>query len=272
MIISDTSALVLHWTSKDIWKSKNALEYFAKLDISASNGLIKQFDETENYMHTQAVSNRKFFVRKRAVEFLENCRQNNTDGQVIILAAGIAPLSVEIASLFPESNVFDIDKYLMGDKEKFLDGLCPNIKFIETDITDIIGLEEKLMENGWDTNNQTLVILEGIIYYISEIELCHLIMLFDLHDSEFTGDFGLKPEDVNEKNRIYGTAVFRKIQESVGIAPVSLYDPEYFMQLLQECGLSSPQRFTMGDVQYQRTGERKPFEGAEPGWISMFQC
>jgi hypothetical protein len=28
MIVSDTSALVLNWTSKDIWKSKNARNYF----------------------------------------------------------------------------------------------------------------------------------------------------------------------------------------------------------------------------------------------------
>jgi len=121
MIISDTSALVLNWSAPDIWKSQNARDYFNRLNLSAADNLLKLFDEKENFMHTQAVSNRKFFVRKCAVEFLEK----NKDGQVVILAAGIAPLSVDLASLFPESTIFDIDKYLMRDKENFLTASAP---------------------------------------------------------------------------------------------------------------------------------------------------
>src|SRR6478609_5861684 len=105
MIISDTSALVLNWTSKDVWQSKNARDFFNNLDLSAADILYKKFDRHLDFVQSQSLTNRKFFIRKCAVEFLEQCKTENKTGQVIILAAGIDPLSVEIASLYPHSKV-----------------------------------------------------------------------------------------------------------------------------------------------------------------------
>jgi O-methyltransferase involved in polyketide biosynthesis len=269
MIISDTSALVLNWTSKDIWKSKNAQNYFAGLDLNAADILLQKFNRQENYMHTQMVSNRKFFIRKSSIEFLEECRRNGRTGQVIILAAGIAPLSVEIASLYKESKVFDVDKYLMKDKERYLDNVCPNINFIECDITDIKLLKEKLLEKGWNIKEPGLLIMEGIIYYLTEDDLKNLFTFFSGNNFKLACDFGLKPECVNEKNRIYGVEVFRKIQESVGLEFVSFDRPDYYMSLVTQCGFENATRFTMDDIQKERTGEKSPFDYDEPGWIAV---
>src|SRR5438034_148339 len=137
MILSDTSALVLNWTSKDVWQSKNARDYFNNLDLSAADVLYKGFDKQLDFVQSQSLTNRKFFVRKCVVEFLEQCKIKNVFGQVVILAAGIDALSVEIASLYPYSKVFDVDKYSMKEKEECLNGTCSNIKFLECDITNI---------------------------------------------------------------------------------------------------------------------------------------
>jgi hypothetical protein len=40
MLISATSALVLNWTANEIWKSRNAWEYFESLDLSEGNTLL----------------------------------------------------------------------------------------------------------------------------------------------------------------------------------------------------------------------------------------
>lgn len=272
MIISDTSALVLNWTSKDIWKSKNTREYLAGLDLSAADRLLQMFDSQENFMHTQSVSNRKFFVRKCAVEFLEQCRIGHVTGQVIILAAGIAPLSVEIASLHHDSIVFDVDKYLMNDKKRYLDNVCTNINFIECDVSNIELLEEKLVEKGWNKKQPGLVIMEGIIYYLSENDLRNVLSFFAGNNFSLACDFALKPECVNKKNRIYGVEVFRKIQESIGLEFVNFYEPGYYMSLVKECGFENPVRFTMGDIQTERTGETTPFDYDEPGWIAVVKA
>ena len=71
MIIADTSALVLNWTSKEIWKSKNARDYFDGLDLSAADTLYKMFDKKLGFIQCHLLSNRKFFVRKCVIQFLE---------------------------------------------------------------------------------------------------------------------------------------------------------------------------------------------------------
>jgi O-methyltransferase involved in polyketide biosynthesis len=271
MLISATSALVLNWTSKEIWKSRNAQEYFEALDLREGKTLFNMFDELESYMHTQTVTNRKYFVKKHTIEFLNICNRENKKGQVIILAAGIAPLSIEIASLVPESIVFDIDKYSMLEKEKHLNNICSNIKFIECDITDIELLKRKLIENGWNPENPSILIMEGITYYLLESDLKFVLSYFAKNNALLVADFVLKPECINIKNRVFGVEVFRKIKESVGLEFVNFYDPSYFMALIRECGFENAKRFNMDTIQLERTGQKDPFDFDEPGWISMIK-
>jgi len=126
MKISATSALVLNWTDPHIWKTGKARNYFNELDLSEGDELFEQFSERENYMHLQSVSNRKYFIRKKCVEFLslyQKCVEFLSlypQGQILFFAAGISPMSVEVAELFPESLIFDIDKYLMNEKKSFI--------------------------------------------------------------------------------------------------------------------------------------------------------
>jgi O-methyltransferase involved in polyketide biosynthesis len=271
MLISATSALVLNWTSKEIWKSKNAQDYFDGLDLSEGEALYKEFDVVENHMLTQAITNRKYFVRKHAMAFLDNSRNERMNGQLIILAAGISPLSVEIASFFPETTVFDVDKYSMNEKQQYLNNICANIQFIECDITDMALLKDGLIQHGWIPAHPTLVVLEGIVYYLSETDLRNVLTFFASYKTHLIGDFVLKPEYVYEKNRVYGVEVFRKIKESVGLDFVNFYAPDQFMAMLKECGFAQAKRFMMDEIQFERTGKKAPFDFSESGWVSLFK-
>lgn len=269
MIISDTSALVLNWTSKNIWKSKHAQDYFDSLDLSAADPLFKRFDKKENFLQTQLLNNRKFFVRKCTVEFLEKCKSENVTGQVIILAAGIDPLSVEVASLYPNSIIFDVDKYAMNEKEKYLNNVCPNIRFIECDIINIELLKETLTAKGWNTDMPCILIMEGITYYLHENDLRNVLTFFAGAVTDFVCDFGLKPEFVNEQNRVHGVEIRRKIIESVGLEFMNCYDPHYYMSVLKQCGFKNSQRVTMKHIQTERTGESAPFDSDESAWVAL---
>jgi len=269
MLISATSALVLNWTLKDVWQSTNALNYLNGLDLREGEDLYCQFDVLENHMLTQAVTNRKYFVRRHAVEFLAQCQTNHQQAQVIILAAGISPLSVELASLFPSCTIFDVDTHGMNEKKQYLKNICPNICFITGDITDIALLQAKLTQSGWKTSDPTLVVIEGIVYYLTESDLKNILRFFAGFNVRLIVDFVLKPEYVHEKTRIFGVEVFRKIKESVGLDFVNFYAPDYFMDLLNECGFNNLQRYTMDEIQLERTGNKKPFDLEDSGWVSM---
>lgn len=269
MKISATSALVLNWTEKNNWRSKEAKEYNESLDLDEGASILRLFSDKENYMHTQSVSNRKFFMRKCAVEFLEK----NKSGQVVILAAGIAPLSIELAALFPEAKIFDVDKYLMIDKredvEKLFKGSLQNIKFLECDITEISSMEKLLSNNGWNKAEPTLLIMEGITYYLRTEDLEKILKYFAAFNSALACDFLLNYELIHETNRIYGIEVFRKIRETVGLEFVNSYSPDEFMKLVISSDFKNPERQTMQDMQTERTGKPEPYQMPESGWITL---
>ena len=137
--------------------------------------MLERFSEEENLMHTQTVSCRKFFVRKTVCHFLERLQREGRSGQVVILAAGLAPMSVEIASLFPSSAVFDVDLHNMREKQTLLGDRVPNIACCECDITDIEKLDAALAGAGFRKGEPTIAVLEGILYYITPDELRNVL-------------------------------------------------------------------------------------------------
>lgn len=271
--ISATSALVLNWTNNHIWKTKEAIEYMDEIDLSEGDSILKLFSDEENYMHTQSVTNRKCFMRQSAVNFLKKCKAKKISGQVIILAAGIAPLSIELASLFPHSAIFDVDKFLMQEKEmdirKMFKDKLSNIQFVKSDITNIAELESRLLKNGWKPDEKTLLIMEGITYYLKEVDLKYILEYFCNKNTSLACDFLLNYDDIDESTRKFGLDVFGKIKESVGLDFVESYAPEYFMNMLSEIGFKNPKRVQMTDVQKERTGWPEPYRFPESGWITL---
>jgi len=216
-------------------------------------------------MHTQTVSGRKFFVKNKLAAFLSE-EQN---GQVLILAAGLAPLSVEIASLFPKCTVFDVDAHNMKEKETAVDGKPSNIRFIECDITNVELLDKKLLQYGFKPDAPTMAVMEGIMYYLKPADLSNILKYLSSHRIPVTGEFGLKPELVNEKTRHHLTEVFRKIKESVNLDFISYYSDEEITGLFRSDGYRHVELINMQRIQQERTGSIHPFESLDSSWIKL---
>ncbi len=269
MKISATSALVLNWTAPDVWQSEEAKLYTQGLDLSEGDELLSIFTEDEHYMHLQAVSNRKFFVRKHALHFMKDCAVKGLKPQVIILGAGIAPLSIELAAYSSDVKIFDVDKYLMEEKSGYLNRKFPQISFLTCDITDVVALEQQLSNAGWERNSPTLVIMEGIIYYLAKEACAAILSFFARCKAALAADFALMPAMVDERARDYGTEVFRKISDRIGLSHIQFYSPGDFSQMLAASGFQLRQRSLLSEIQQEFRGSPLPFEGAEPGWISL---
>lgn len=272
MKLSATSALVLNWTLPEIWQNQTTHAYLEKLDLSEGNELLELFDPAEHLMHTHAVSNRKYFMLQCAIDFCTHSIQKGRQPQVIILAAGIAPLSVEIASRFPQSIVFDIDKYLMDEKQRLLHHSVPNISFISCDLNDIALLEQQLSLRNWDASEPSLVILEGITYYLTRQSLQHCMEFFALSGSQLACDYALPPEIITEELRLFGTNVFEKIKHKTGIGFISYYDPDVIQNMLISSGYIMVQHFGMPVVQKLRTVSASPFAEGRHAWISFVRA
>jgi O-methyltransferase involved in polyketide biosynthesis len=268
--ISATSALVLNWTDENIWQSALTAEYMRDLDLSEGQSLLERFSAEENLMHTQTVSCRKFFVRKTVCDFLERLQREGKNGQVVILAAGLAPLSAEIASIFPASAVFDVDIHNMREKQEVLGGRASNIAFCECDITDIEKLDAALAGKGFRKGEPTIAVLEGILYYITPDALRNILNYLSKHQAAVVGEFGLKPELVNEDTRLHLLDVFAKIQGQVNLDFVTFYSDDAINGLLQNAGFGSFALHNFQAIQKERTGDNFPFTASDSSWIKSF--
>ena len=268
--ISATSALVLNWTDNTIWQSPLTSEYLRDLDLGEGQVLLERFSAEENLMHTQTVSCRKFFVRKKVCEFLERLRREGKSGQVVILAAGLAPLSAEIASLFPSCAVFDVDIHNMREKQELLGARVPNISFCECDITDIEKLHAELAGAGFRKDEPAIAVLEGILYYLSPDALRNVLSYLSENQATVVGEFGLKPELVNEATRVHLLDVFAKIQGQLNLDFVTFYSDESIKGLLREAGFASVTLQSFQPLQKERTGDVFPFTSPDSSWIKGF--
>ncbi|MFM8364469.1 MAG: class I SAM-dependent methyltransferase [Verrucomicrobiota bacterium] len=265
--ISATSTLVLNWTDAGIWQSRLAADYMRMLDLSEGQPLLDLFSEEENFMHTQTVSGRKFFIKGKVFAFLDELRAQGKDGQVLILAAGLAPLSLEIASRFPSSLVFDVDRSNMREKQKLVGDRAANIRFCECDITDVAMLDEVLMREGFRQSRPTIAVLEGIIYYLTSDELGKLLGYLSQMNSQVVGDFGLKPELVNETTREFPKNVFGKIQDQAKLDFITFYSDAEIKELFLRAGFSSTHLANFQAIQKERTGGEFPFTSPDSSWI-----
>ena len=260
----------MNWTDNRIWRSPLTSEYMRDLDLGEGRSLLERFSEEENLMHTQTVSCRKFFVRKTVCDFLERLQREGRSGQVVILAAGLAPMSVEIASLFPSSAVFDVDLHNMREKQKLLGDRVPNIAFCECDITDIEKLDAALTGEGFRKGEPTIAVLEGILYYIIPDELRNVLSYLSENKAVVVGEFGLNPELVNEVTRVHLLDVFAKIQGQVNLDFVTFYSDDSIKGLLREAGFGSVTLHNFQRLQKERTGDEFPFTSPDSSWIKSF--
>jgi O-methyltransferase involved in polyketide biosynthesis len=267
MKISATSTLVLNWTDSKLWQSPETTAYNQQLDLSEGEPLFKLFSEEETFMHMQAVSGRKYFMNQSICGFLKELTKEGEFGQVVILAAGLAPLSVEIASLFPTCRVFDVDKYLMDDKKELVNGRPSNIEFIDCDITDLNSLKDNLMNHNFKLDQPSIAVMEGIIYYLPTNSFKNILLFLKKNNIAFVGDFCLKPQLVNEKTRFYLTDVFQKIKDEVQLDFINFYSVEEITGLLKEAGYKKVSVTNMQEIQAKRVGDNHPFLEKNSCWV-----
>jgi len=265
--ISATSALVLNWTDKKIWQSQYAADYLRKLDLREGKPLLDLFSDEENFMHTQTISCRKFCIKNKVFSFLDALQRQGKRGQVLILAAGLAPLSVEIAAQYPSCAVFDVDQYNMPEKQRLIDGQLPNIRFCACDITDVRKLDEALVRAGFRSDEPVITILEGIIYYLTKDALGNLLGYLSRMNSVVVGEFGLIPEQVNEKTRFFLENVFSTIKQQAKLDFITFYSDEAMSDLFRSAGFASVTLTNFQTIQKERTGSEYPFVELDSSWI-----
>ena len=261
--LSPTSALVLKMTKGLCYTDELSRKYLKLLDLSSGDEVYNECNKVWEH-YPEIIVNRKFSVWE-LIKFA--LKENTKIDQIVVLAAGLAPLSLEIHSAFPNINVFDVDIDLMKTKKELYDKVFDNqnIRFIECDITDTKRMISALKTNGWKEKEPTIYIYEGISYYLKKDQTKEIFeSLTECNpDSFIIADILPPPEMIEETRRQYPQKFFEIVCNKCNVPKETRYDHNEINNFL---GFEIVKIFNMRTAEFSRTGSNKYFLKDESSW------
>jgi len=214
--LSPTSALVLRWTKGQCYTTPDSIHYLSLLDYSASDDLFEKLNKVWEH-YGEVVINRKLSIW----ELINSGLVENEISQVVILAAGLAPLSMELKVNFPELKIFDVDYDLMEIKNQLYQKIIPesDIRFIKCDISKTELMFSKLIDCGWISSEPSIIIYEGISYYLPKETTKEIFnkLTFNCVDSLIIADIMPPSAQISEKTRQYPEKLFRIVCDDCNV-------------------------------------------------------
>jgi O-methyltransferase involved in polyketide biosynthesis len=199
-------------------------------------------------------------------------RENGGLNQVIILGAGLSPLSIEWKSRYPNMAVFDIDIDNMKLKMELVSQIksqkLQEIRFITADLENSSEVEEALIKNGFKIENPSLVVMEGISYYLSKNVLLNLSNLFRKlrTGSRLVMDYLVPARNIADDRQHIPERIFNLIKGECNLSEINRYDSKDFESIFNAKILL---KRTMMGIEKKRKGENILFPTSESGWIEI---
>ena len=157
-----TSAFVLLFTEPDIYYGDSAKKLLASVDLSTGLGIKNHFEEYWEDIYEE-VANRKTGVQIQCRAYLNA----QPEAQIVCLGGGLDPLSLDLAEAFSLAAVFDVDIANMDLKQEINHAIGgPEVTFCTADLTNPTSLISTLESKGWNPEHPTLIVAEGITYYV----------------------------------------------------------------------------------------------------------
>lgn len=268
-VLSDTSALVLLWSDESCYPGRQAQSYLGRLSLKAGERLYCQCNNVWNN-YNEVIINRKTGIAYLASKTITK----HHISQVVIPGAGLAPLDVDLISRHTpgDMEIFSVDLENMPLKSKLLDGLHDNnmsrIHCVTANINDISAVDAQLKKNGYDKNKSTLIIMEGISYYLPIVNLKNIVTYFKNNSGEasFILEYLVPNVDIQESRRHIPEGVFEIIRQSCGLPVITRLNEKL---ISASFGCAVKERFTLHDLEKLRTKGNRHFPQPDSGWIEV---
>ena len=266
--LSKTSALVLKWTDRNLYNASVVQAYWNMLDLSSGTMLYKKCNSIWP-RYNSVINDRKWVISTWCKELLSFGQIK----QVIIFAAGWAPLGLELANAYQDCYVFEVDIANMDAKSKLVSkihGAPKNIGFINADITDCAGCCCALEKGGWRSDAASLLVFEGISYYIGRTNLMDLIRLATTQSHAIV-EYLTPYDQVQPERRAIPEKIFKIIEEECMLqSPMRTWD---FDQIKDQALGTLTRRATLCDIEKMRKIEgykdANVFPEHSSGWIEV---
>jgi hypothetical protein len=271
--LEPTAALVMIW-ARDLYRTGSAADFYSLLDLSAGRRM-KQECDTACPWYGQVVLNRKWFIRHLAEMFIAGA---GAPCQVILPAAGKSPLALELLDACNEkiASVIETDIIGIEEKQRLYEQTAPapakKIRCVPVDLYDLQGTAGPIRDTGrYDPGLPTLVITEGISYYIPPADLSGIISLFasEGKKNRVVLDYMLPCRLVSDGRRRFPRGVWRVINRDCNPGNTVTYSPDEMEQALSCAGCDRVMQHPMHDIELFRTGTNRYFPAIPDGWIQV---
>lgn len=266
--LSATSALVLLWTDRSLYATQIVKSYWEKLNLSAGVLLYEKCNAIWP-RYERVINDRKWLISNWSKKILAR----NEMFQVIIFAAGWAPLGLELAELYQKCRVFELDSDNMESKAELVAGISgapKNICFVSANISDLKQCANALAKSGWSRTQPSLLIIEGISYYISRADLMRIFELA-ADKSQAILEYMVHYSQVEVARREIPQRVFETIANECALrSPIETWDIE---QIREGVPGTIIDKVTLCDIEKMRCDstlqDSSLFPVPASGWIEI---
>lgn len=271
--LEPTAALVMLWAIKlyKLYNDEAIIQFINHLDMSSGEDLFAKCNAVCSW-YEEVILNRKYFI-KHLIEQQLNATER--ERQLILLAAGKSPLSLEI--LISNSSkvyrIFEIDVSQINEKKELYDMVSPEysekLKCITADITSssILNILNK-SENEYRHDIPSIILMEGVSYYLSKQELENIIASFQSEKKNiFIIEYLVPYRCVNQKRRFIPKQIFKIIQEYSGLNYITCYTKDELKRFFREKDGDVMASYSMVDMEFTRTATNTYFKKPSDGWV-----
>lgn len=267
--LSSTSAFVSLLAGDTIHTSTYSNRYRAMLDLSAGMHLLDECRIFHPYL-AEIVKNRKWFILNEAIRGI---RQGAL--QVVILGSGLDTLSLELAWLKDSVMIYEVDVAQMELKEKIIQYAAPNaadhIRCVTADLAQTDETVRRIKGAGWAEDKTSVVVLEGISYYLKPGQMWEGIRRIDrCRENVNILEYITPAECIQQDRSGIPDQVFDIIQKSIPESmQVERFSYDMILKQAQMAGYDVVSRSTMQEIEKSRTGTNRYYPTISSGWVEM---
>ena len=270
--LPDTSLLVITWIGPSFYEMREAQAFIDSLDLSSGKELAKRFAPIWAH-YDQAMQNRKFAILQLFKLIVE---RSGNQLQLVCLGAGIDPLSLEISAKYNISRAFDVDRDagLVECKARLisqLDGSVP-VRTVAADVSNKKELYRALQHFGWNPDKRTVVIVEGLSYYLARDTLWDSLELFRSpnNSNHLIIEYYKTDQNIAAEFRDPSKKGFAEIYEDVDL--LTRYDRAAIEECLSTWSGEVVEFYTLKRAEYERYGKNKIYQDENSGWQEVALC
>lgn len=277
--LQPTGALVILWSLPLYARGPPSVRKFVEmLDLSSGEDLFRRCNAICSW-YDEVILNRKHFIKSLVESLLDEFGEGK-GAQIVILAAGKSPLALEllVESSSRIAQIFEVDLAGIEEKKQLYSGLAPDIapnialklRCLTADVTSDELLDQLVVE-GFDPETPTIVLMEGISYYLQKKDLKGIISKFGSGGrNQFIIEYLVPCSEVKSARRTIPKGIFSLIRKEAGTEGTICYTELELSRIFQRSGGREISCTDMSEMERLRLGFNRRFCERRDGWIEGF--